>query len=157
ISSQWNTNGLGINASFDGTETVTFDYLYAKGNLLPAQPLRGTGVHSKMAWDWNTDNGRKQGRLYMVFDYLSKDDKNAGNWNTDVFVAYSDDGGQQFSTPQKVNQDTATPKSQFNSAIAVDQGTGYVAFTWYDATNDPNNTKVELYGTVSRNGRDKNA
>jgi hypothetical protein len=30
----------------------------------------------------------------------------------------------------------------------VDQTTGWVAFTWYDARNDPNNVRAEVYGTV---------
>jgi len=43
--------------------------------------------------------------------------------------------------------------SQFNPAVAVDQKTGAVAFTWYDAgDDDPKNTKVALYGTVTPTG-----
>src|SRR5262249_55212787 len=42
--------------------------------------------------------------------------------------------------------------SQFLPAIAADQTTGTVAITWYDARNDPNNAKAQIYGTVTVDG-----
>jgi uncharacterized protein (DUF2141 family) len=37
-------------------------------------------------------------------------------------------------------------------ALAVDQTSGNLAITWYDARNDPANTAVQYFGTVSTNG-----
>src|SRR5262249_38681087 len=71
--------------------------------------------------------------------------------NTDIFVRFSDDNGQTWSAPVRVNDD-ATTRSQFNPAIAVDETTGNVAVTWYDSRNSPGNNTPQIFGTVSEDG-----
>ena len=71
--------------------------------------------------------------------------------DTNIFVRYSDDNGATWSAPIRVNDD-ATTKSQFNPAVAVDETTGDVAVTWYDARNSPGDNTTQIFGTVSDNG-----
>jgi hypothetical protein len=71
--------------------------------------------------------------------------------DTNIFLRYSDDDGATWSASLRVNDDNTT-RSQFFPKISVDPVTGEVAIVWYDARNDPNNTKVQLFGTVSFDG-----
>jgi autotransporter-associated beta strand protein len=66
-------------------------------------------------------------------------------------VRYSDNDGATWSAPVQVNDDVTT-RSQFMPAIALDQTTGYVAVTWYDARNSASNTAVQVFGSVSTDG-----
>ena len=81
--------------------------------------------------------------------------------NTNIYVRYSDDNGQSWSDPLRVNDDSG-PNSAFFSKIAVDPVTGHVAVSWYDARNDPGfgpgdrdglpNDDVEVFAAVSTDG-----
>src|SRR5258706_3336660 len=55
--------------------------------------------------------------------------------NTDIRVRFSSDDGGSWSGTQKVNTDR-TKNSQFLPRIAVDQTSGRVGMSWYDARND---------------------
>ncbi len=55
--------------------------------------------------------------------------------NTDILLQHSDDSGATWTQPVRLNDDRTT-NSQFNPAIAVDQTTGDVAVSWYDARGD---------------------
>src|SRR5262249_55622364 len=105
---------------------------------------------------WDLSNGPHRGRVYLV--YLDEVDAsgvptNETN-NTDVFVRFSDNDGQNWSAPIRVNDNPDTDMtSQFMPAIAVDQTTGNVAVTWLDCRNDTaNNTHVQVFGSVSGDG-----
>jgi VCBS repeat-containing protein len=124
---------------------------------IDAQPSRPVTLQPKLAWDLSGKiNGGRDGRLYLVYDY-ARDADALQNKDIDVHVIYSDDSGATWKGDKQVNDlgdATKNARSQFNSAVAVDPATGYVAFTWYDAGDDTDNTRVELYGTVSRTGTD---
>jgi hypothetical protein len=112
---------------------------------IPAQPTRGIGAAPSLAID--RTGGAHNGRLYLTYT-----DAAAGNHNdTNVMLTHSDDGGRTWSTPVKVNDD-ATTNSQFFSWVAVDPTNGSVNLAWYDARNDPNNQKVDVYFTRSTDG-----
>jgi hypothetical protein len=79
-----------------------------------------------------------------------------------VYLVSSDDGGQNWSLPNRINDDTS-PNSHFLPKLAIDQSTGNIAIAWYDARNDyPGlltgdtdtkwNDDVEVYITVSQDG-----
>jgi hypothetical protein len=53
----------------------------------------------------------------------------------DIMFQYSDDDGATWTPAIRLNDDAGT-NSQGNPAIAVDQTTGNVAVSWYDARND---------------------
>jgi hypothetical protein len=105
---------------------------------IPAQPQRTIDIEANMAYDQTT------GRLYLAYV-----DRTATNtYDTDIYLRYSDDDGATWSDRVKVTDDFSG-NSKFNDAIAVDQSTGFVAVTWYDCRNSPNNNTAQIYGTVS--------
>ena len=80
----------------------------------------------------------------------------------DIMLQYSDDHGATWTSAVKLNDDQ-TSNSQFNPAITIDQTTGYVAVSWYDARNDlgtggPGDTDgvpnddVQIWATYSKDG-----
>ena len=110
---------------------------------IPAQPNRTIDAEANLAWDHS--GGPHHGRVYLVYtDEVGP----AADFNTNILVRYSDDNGATWSTPVQVNDD-ATTHSQFLPAIAVDQTTGNVGVTWYDARNSATNSTVQVFGSVS--------
>jgi hypothetical protein len=116
-------------------------------DAIPNQPTRTIGAEANLAWDRTT--GVHRGRVYMVYTEETPDESD----DTEIMVKFSDDNGTTWSNSVRINDDpVGNGKSQFNPAIAVDQTTGNVAVTWYDARNSPGNDTAEVWGTVSRNG-----
>jgi Ca2+-binding RTX toxin-like protein/outer membrane protein OmpA-like peptidoglycan-associated protein len=146
---------------------------------IPAQPSRGIWMGLSVAVD---NSSAHHGRIYVSFIDQGDLDGNAdaGNAtdhnNTDVFVIASDNAGHSWDallgaanakTPfsgstafagnqgvvlVKINDDTGTA-SQFFSWIDVDDTTGDVAVSWYDARNDdgsgPLSTNKQLDSTAN--------
>ncbi len=112
-----------------------------------------------------------QGRLYVA--YVDRN-RFIGNpaLNTDIFLAFSDDGGLTWNDDTDVqiedipvNDDNATTdgfsegslglntgRSQFQPNVAVDPITGTVALSWYDARFDAQNARVVTETTTSIDG-----
>jgi outer membrane protein OmpA-like peptidoglycan-associated protein len=144
-------NPLGDGFGLDGT-----DHEYE----IPAQPSRGILMNLSIAVD--NSAGPNRGRVYVSFVDQGDLDGDADatiptdHNNTDVFVIASDNDGQtwdallnaanaqtpftstsQFAGNQgvvlvKINDDTGT-RSQFFPWLDVDDTTGNVAISWYDA------------------------
>lgn len=74
----------------------------------------------------DTSQSSNRGRLY-----LSWTDLRNGAENSDVFLSYSDNSGESWSTVQKVNQDF-TKSSQFFSSMAIDQKNGNLYVVYMD-------------------------
>ena len=102
------------------------------------------------------------GRLYVAF---TGQFSNAAAGNTDVFMAFSDDYGKNWSTVRQVNDDNSTldgfsastpggplGRAQYEPLIAVEQSTGDLVVSFLDARNDPSNARVADYVAVSGNG-----
>jgi hypothetical protein len=103
-----------------------------------------------LSMDVDRSGGPRDGRIYVAFADQgdldgSNDHGTADHDDTDIFVIASDDGGATWnalaSSPQAVGADQVrvnddTTGSQFFSWLAVDQSTGNVAVSWYDARND---------------------
>jgi hypothetical protein len=147
-------DGLGP-SGFGGPVTVTstnvggFDYI-------PPQALRSVDAESGLAWD--TTTGAFSGRVYLV--YTDETPQESGD--TNILVRTSSDDGATWSAPVRVNDDVGT-NSQFNPHIEVDQASGVVAVSFYDArsdlgtltvgdTNGIPNDDAQYWGSVSVNG-----
>lgn len=98
-------------------------------DFIPAQPNRSIDVEANLAWD--RSGGAHTGRVYLVWTDENPNESN----NTDVMLQHSDDNGATWSPAIKVNDDR-TVNSQYNPSIALDQTSGAVALSWYDARND---------------------
>ena len=148
-------NPTGIGGAFQNSTFVT-DTHVGGFNYIPAQQDRSVDAEPGLAWD--RSNGPHRGRVYLAYSFEVKNGSN----NLDVMVSYSDDGGANWSTPARVNDDTGT-NSQFLPKIALDQTTGNLAMVWYDARNDlglggPGDTNgipnddAQFWGAFSTNG-----
>ena len=143
--------GLVFDKSTDGGQTwLTHDIL-----IDDMQNTAGSG------WDYNipgiyrcngmpitqcdTSNGPYRGTIYINWS-----DQRNGADNTDIFLTKSTDGGQTWSTPIKVNDDTGNHQ-QFLSWMSVDPITGYIYIIFYDRRNY-NGIETDVYLAVSRNG-----
>ncbi|MDP9344082.1 MAG: glycoside hydrolase [Actinomycetota bacterium] len=126
-----------------------FDYI-------PAQPNRSVDAEANLAWD--RSGGLHAGRVYAIWTAENGNETN----DMDIMFQYSDDNGTNWSPAVRLNDDNTT-NSQFNPAIALDQVTGYLGVSWYDARNDLGaggrgdtdgvpNDDVQIWATDSRDG-----
>jgi hypothetical protein len=123
------TDADGTGSGGFGSEVKVTDTNVGGFYPIPPQNARTVDAESNLAWD--RSGGAHNGRVYLVYT----DTPSAGSVDTNIFVRYSDDSGGSWSSPVQVNDDGGT-NSQFLPAIALDQTTGKLAVTWYDARND---------------------
>lgn len=112
---------------------------------IPAQPHWGIDPEAGLAWDRSV--GLLRGRVYLM--YTDQDPLVPGD--TNIFVVFSDNLGTTWSLPVRVNDDVGT-NSQFLPRLALDQSTGTIAVTWYDARNSPANNTAQYFGAFSADG-----
>jgi hypothetical protein len=111
---------------------------------IPAEDNRTIHAHPNLSYN-QTSN-----RLFLTYT----DRPAVGSADTDIYMQFSDNGGASWSPRIKMNDDGATGKSQFYSDICVDQTTGRISTTWYDARNSPTNVAAQIYAAGSMRGRD---
>jgi hypothetical protein len=90
-------------------------------------------------------NGPNHGSLYLNWC-----DQRFGSNDTDVWLSSSRDGGNSWSEPVRVNQDS-TRTHQFYTWMSIDQSTGFLYFVYYDRRNH-NDETTDVYLSVSRDG-----
>ncbi len=126
-----------------------FDYV-------PVQPHRSVDAEANLAWDRSA--GSFAGRVYAIWTQEVKNESD----DMDVMLQYSDDEGASWSKPVRLNDDSGA-NSQVNPAIALDQTSGSVAVSWYDArldlgqggpgdTDGIPNDDVQIWATYSIDG-----
>ena len=91
-------------------------------------------------------NGPHRGTIYVNWT-----DQRNGNANVDVWLCKSTDGGNTWSNPVRVNDDT-TLRPQFLTWMDIDQSTGYLYFVFYDRRNHLNSNYTDVYLAVSKDG-----
>jgi hypothetical protein len=147
----------------DGLGPAGFDTprLLASSNVggfdyIPAQANRSVDGEANLAWD--RTGGAHTGRVYEIWTQENGSETD----DMDIMLQYSDDNGTTWSPAVRLNDDN-TRNSQFNPAIALDQTTGNVAVSWYDARNDQGtggagdtdgipNDDVQIWATYSTDG-----
>lgn len=93
----------------------------------------------------DNSRGPYRGTIYINFS-----DQRNGKDNTDVWIVKSTDGGETWSTPVNVSNDT-TQHQQFLSWLTVDKSTGYVYVIFYDRRNYKDET-TDVFLAVSTDG-----
>jgi subtilisin-like proprotein convertase family protein len=174
------TSGLDSQAPVTVAQTSIIGSLTSPYPLkTPAAPDTGVGIDASIASD-NTLGpfSPYQGRLYVVYtDHRplilvgGGSDVNPPE-NTDVFLAYSDNGGASWSVPQIVNDDNAqtdgysqssprdpfqadgqlSGRAQFEPSVAVDQSTGTVVVSYLDARHDAADARTAMTIQASVDG-----
>lgn len=90
-------------------------------------------------------NGEYRGRLYVNWS-----DQRNGDNDTDIWLISSDDGGESWTGPVRVNDDPPG-KHQFFSWMDVDPVTGVIYIVFYDRRNY-NNNATDVYLAYSTDG-----
>jgi hypothetical protein len=152
---QTDADGLGAGV-FGGAVAATTTNV-GGFDFLPAQPQRSVDAEAGLAWD--RSGGAFNDRVYLMYNDENPNESN----DFDVFVRTSTDDGANWSGPVQVNDDGGT-NSQMLPKIALDQTSGQVAVTWYDARGDTGggpsatdidgtaNNDVTLFASWSSNG-----
>ncbi len=150
----WNdyaANTIAFNRSFDGGATWGQAGVIANKQIpfaiaIPAESYRGALVYPSCAAD--RSSGVHRGRLYCSWMDLNA----AGD--TDIFVSYSDNEGQSWSTPMPATDQLSTPVDRFNHWLAADPVTGDVNVSFYDTRNDTTGYRymTDVYFSQSTNG-----
>lgn len=84
--------------------------------------------------------------------YINWADQRNGPTDTDIWICKSTDQGNTWTSPKRVNDDTAG-KQQFFTWMTIDQSNGNIYIVYYDRRNDLNNTnKTDVYLAVSKDG-----
>ncbi|MGZ0174095.1 MAG: hypothetical protein ACKVHE_31685 [Planctomycetales bacterium] len=130
--------------------------------LVPSAADYGAGSFVSAAVD--RSNSAYRGRIYVVVSDQSDQDGIAATLHddTDLYLIFSDDRGQTWSSPLLINDD-ASGNTQLAPEIAVDQSTGDLVVAWYDArlddsssttgdTNGLQNDDVHVFVAVSFDG-----
>ena len=89
--------------------------------------------------------GKHHGTIYVNWG-----DARNGADNIDIFLAYSEDGGDTWSTPIKVNRD-ATHSQQFFPWMAVDPKTGHIYIVYYDRSQY-DDLRTDVVVAMSKDG-----
>jgi Ca2+-binding RTX toxin-like protein len=142
-----NTDADGLGPGGFGSQVTVTATNVDKFDSITPQPNRTVDAEANLAYD--RSGGVHNGRLYLAYTDETSDESD----NTDIYVRYSDDDGATWSSAVKVNDDAAT-RAQFLPYLAVDQTTGELIVTWYDARNDSGNHDAEYWGAVSDDGGD---
>jgi hypothetical protein len=98
----------------------------------PIAPQLDRTVDAETGLVWDRSGGAFAGRLYLVYTDEQPNDSD----RTDIWVRSSDDDGQTWSAPVRVNDDRMNRRSQFLPRIAIDPATGALAVGFHDARRD---------------------
>lgn len=150
----WNdysANTIAFNRSLDGGKTwgqqgVVAPKIIPFDIRIPAESFRGALVYP--ACDADRSNGPHRGRLYCSWIDLTT----VGT--TDIFLAFSDNRGSNWSRPVQVTEQLTFPVDRFNHWLSVDAVTGDVNISFYDTRNDTTGFRymTDVYFTQSVDG-----
>ena len=150
-----------IYVSWAGPEGIVFDKSFDQGGTWLDEDIFVTDFPGGWAYDI-PGISRCNGLPVTVCDlsggvnhgniYINWTDQGNGVDDTDVWIVKSEDGGDSWSDPIRVNDDPPG-KQQFFTWMAVDQANGNLWFVWYDR-RDYNDNNTDVYMAVSTDGGD---
>ena len=148
-----------IYVSWAGPDGLVFDKSIDGGLTWLANDIFVDGF----AYGWDLDIpgiGRANGMPITKCDlsggpnhgtiYINWADQSNGLENTDIWLSKSTNGGNTWSSPERVNQDN-TQTHQFFTWMDIDQSTGYLYFVYYDRRAYTNN-QTDVYLAYSVDG-----
>jgi hypothetical protein len=130
-------NAIGMARSFDGG--ATFEPAYRL--IDDIRGIRDSGVNKNMrnnsfpSMAVDISGGDRDGNIYIVWSNIGFPGINNGN-DVDVYIIRSEDQGETWSTPVKVNQDPAGQGSKhYFPWITCDPENGILSVVFYDDRN----------------------
>ncbi|TLY31693.1 MAG: choice-of-anchor D domain-containing protein [Ignavibacteria bacterium] len=143
------TTRLGFNKSTDGGS-----HWRGGSSIRPVNDMRGflykgsdsIRVSSFPSMAVDRTAGVRNGWIYIAFGEQTVS-------GPDIFLIRSSDGGDSWSAPKKVNQDS-TGRDHWLPWITVDQATGVLYVVYYDSRNFPGNDSANVYLSSSADGGD---
>jgi hypothetical protein len=150
-----------VYVSWVGPAGLMFDKSTDGGQTWLPQDIMINDMQNSGGWDYdipgiNRCNGLPitkcdlSNSSYRGTIYINWSDQRNGADNTDIFLSKSTDGGQTWSVPIKVNNDTGH-KHQFLTWMDIDQTNGNLYFVFYDRRNY-NDNNTDVYMAVSTDG-----
>jgi hypothetical protein len=140
-------NRLNFDRSLDQGDTwVSPDIVIANDIVRPRSPLQGGFRNPEIASiAVDRTNGVDRGRIYVVWA-----DQRFGD--PDIVISYSDDMGDTWSAPTRVNDDViGNDADQFFPWVTVDDN-GHVQVTFLDRRDDPGGLLLAMYLATSTDG-----
>jgi hypothetical protein len=139
----WNdfaANAIVFNRSFDAGRSWGVPVTISGKTLpfaigIPAESFRGALVYPSLGVD--VSNGPHRGRIYCSWMDLTPANV------TDIFLAYSDNGGATWSSPTHVPDQFTFPVDRFNHWMSVDPANGEVNVAFYDTRNDTTGARFQ--------------
>ena len=142
---QYQPSKIMIDRSFDGGQTFGGDLTLADTQIAQTELNGGIAVFSFPALDCDITGGEHDGRLYAAYMDL-------GDGDYDILFSYSDDDGDSWSAPVKVNDDVyGNGCDQFHPWTCVSPD-GVISVIFYDRRNDPSNLLMDVYMAQSFDG-----
>jgi len=149
-----------VYVAWAGAEKIFFTQSTDKGKTWPEQNL--VVADQPGGWDFDvpgisrcnglpitccdtSDNSSTHGNIYINWT----DQRNGIN-NTDVWMIKSTNGGNSWTAPKRVNQDT-TATHQFFTWMTIDQTNGNLFLIYYDRRNYSDDM-TDVYLAVSKDG-----
>jgi hypothetical protein len=141
---------LGFAKSLDGGQSWENSYRIINN----IRGIRQSGVPQNMrvagfpAMAVDISGGSNDGNIYVVWTNVGIPGQNSGS-DRDVYLIKSEDGGDNWSEPIRVNQDPISQgKAHYMPWIAVDPSNGTVSVIWYDNRNT-NSNQAEAWVATS--------
>jgi hypothetical protein len=138
--------GISLVKSLDGGKSFSSPRVAARLNLI-GTVTGGNTVRTNSNPSIVVDSN---GAIHIVYAAVPAA---SGPDRSDIFYVRSTDGGNNFSRPQKLNDDD-TSTTQFLPSIAA-AANGTLAVKWWDRRNDPaKDSLTDVYMSISNNGGD---
>jgi hypothetical protein len=130
----------------NGGQTPTFDQVIPvnMGGDLGSGGINGVGLTGQCFLAIDRSGGSTNNNIYMLASVLPP-----GRSTTDVMFVRSTDGGQTFSSPQKINDDPGNPSKWHWFGTFSVAPNGRLDAVWYDTRNAANNTDSQLFYSYS--------
>jgi hypothetical protein len=124
----------GVSGSFVSEQSVTLPSNFNFPYYIKPQIVDGVSANATLAWDYS--GGANNGTLYLVDLEQST-----------IYARYSTNNGSSWSATTQVS-DQNISGDRFLPSASLDESSGNLAVTWYDARNDSSDISAQLFGSV---------
>jgi hypothetical protein len=145
----------------ESTTSIIFDKSYDNGNSWLDKDILASdfpggphfdipGIYPGVGTGWLNTACDTSGGQYNGTIYINWEDQRNGTNGSDVWLIKSEDEGENWTEPVKVNND-AVGSYQFFTRMAIDQENGSLYFIFYDRRNH-NDNHTDVYLAESSDG-----